>query len=97
MADTYNGNGGPHWPAKLRDVTENLQPVNAPSCYRASMVGGSLEVTARVKSVEDLDLFMNVLESHREFFAKLDRLAAEVLNLTESPDTRDAEPVSGRV
>jgi len=97
MANTYNGNGGPHWPAKVRDVTENLQPVNAPSCYRASLLSGSLEVTARLKSVEDLDLLMNVLESHREFFAKLDRLAAEVLNLTESPDTRDAEPVSGRV
>ena len=96
MANTYNGNGGPHWPAKVRDVTENLQPVNAPSCYRASFLAGSLEVTARSKNVEDLDLFMNVLESHREFFVKSGRLAAEVLNLIESPDTRDAESVSGR-
>ena len=96
MANTYNGNDGLHWPAKVRDVTEHLQPVNAPSCYRASLLAGSLEVTARLKNVEDLDLFMNVLESHREFFVKSDHLAAEVLDLTESCDTRDAEAISGR-
>ena len=77
-------------------MTEHLQPVNAPSCYRASFLSGSLEVTARLKNVEDLDLFMNVLESHREFFVKNGRSTAEVLDLTESRDTRDAESVSGR-
>jgi hypothetical protein len=67
---------------RSRDVTENLQPVNAPSCYRASLLSGCLEVTARLRSVDDLDLLMNVLESHRAFFVKSDRLADEVLNLT---------------
>ena len=37
--------------------------------------------TARLKSVDDLDLLMNVLESNRAFFVKNDRLAAEVLTL----------------
>jgi hypothetical protein len=58
------------WPAKVRDVTGQLAPVNAPSCYRVSLVSGHLEVTARVRGVEDLDLLMNVLESHRAFFVK---------------------------
>ena len=48
---------------------------------RISLVSSSLEVTARLKSVDDLDLLMNVLESNRAFFVKNDRLAAEVLTL----------------
>ena len=82
MAQAYNGNGRLQWPARVREVIENIEPVNAPSCYRISLLSGSLEVTARLKSVDDLDLLMNVLESHRAFFVKNDRLAAEVLNLT---------------
>jgi hypothetical protein len=80
MAHTHNG--GLQWPAKVREVTQNLEPVNAPSCYRASLLSGSLEITARLRTVHDLDLLMNVLESHRAFFVKNDRLAAEVLLLT---------------
>jgi hypothetical protein len=41
-----------------------------------------LELTARLKSVDDLDLLLSVLESNRAFFVKNDRLAAEVLTLT---------------
>ena len=62
-------------------VIEKIEPVNAPSCYRISLLSSSLEVTARLKSVDDLDLLMNVLESNRAFFVKNDRLAAEVLTL----------------
>ena len=79
MAQACNGNGQLQWPA--REVIENIEPVNAPSCYRISLLCTSLEVTARLKSVDDLDLLMNVLESHRAFFVKNDRLAAEVLTL----------------
>jgi hypothetical protein len=68
-------------PARVREVIENIEPVNAPSCYRISLLCTSLEVTARLKSVDDLDLLMNVLESNRAFFVKNDRLAAEVLTL----------------
>ena len=72
MAETQT-DGQLQWPAKVRDLTEQLTPVNAPSCYRASLVSGSLEITARLKTVHDLDLIMNVLESHRAFFLKKDR------------------------
>ena len=57
----------------------------APRCHfmhRISLLLTSLEVTARLKSVDDLELLMNVLESNRAFFVKNDRLAAEVLTLT---------------
>jgi hypothetical protein len=79
MPPTCNGNGQLQWPA--REVIENIEPVNAPSCYRISLLSSSLEVTARLKSIDDLDLLMNVLESNRAFFVKNDRLAAEVLTL----------------
>jgi hypothetical protein len=79
MPPTCNGNGQLQWPA--REVIENIEPVNAPSCYRISLLSSSLEVTARLKSIDDLDLLMNVLESNRGFFVKNDRLAAEVLTL----------------
>ena len=82
MAHAYDGNGRLQWPAKVREVIENIEPVNAPSCYRVSLSSGSLEVRARLKSVDDLDLLMNVLESNRAFFVKNDLLAAEVLTLT---------------
>jgi hypothetical protein len=62
-------------------VIENIEPVNAPSCYCISLLSGSLEVTARLKSVDDLDLLLSVLESNRAFFVKNDRLAAEVIDL----------------
>jgi hypothetical protein len=81
MAWACNGDGQLQWPARVREVIENIEPVNAPSCYRISLLSSSLEVTARLKSVDDLDLLMNVLESNRAFFVKNDRLAAEVLTL----------------
>jgi hypothetical protein len=95
--------GGAPWPSTVREVVENIEPVNgnavgyptptvggagAPSCYRVSLLSGSLEVTARLKSVDDLELLVKVLEANRALFAKTDRLAAEVLTLTqESKDS----------
>jgi hypothetical protein len=78
-------------------MVENIEPVNgnaghpigtvggpaAPSCYRVSLLSGSLEVTARLKSVDDLDLLVKVLEANRALFVKADRLVAEVLTLTQ--------------
>jgi hypothetical protein len=91
-------------------VVENIEPVNggvgyptgtvggpsAPSCYRVSFLSGSLEVTARLKSVDDLDLLVKVLEANKAQFAKADRLVAEVLTLTQelrsAPSQSHAEP-----
>ena len=84
MAQACNGNGQLQWPARVREVVENIEPVNAPSSYHISLLSSSLEVTARLKSVDDLDLLMNVLESNRAFFVKNDRLAAEVVLNSEA-------------
>ena len=97
MARAYNGYGRPQWPARVREVVENIEPVNgaagyptgtvggpsAPSCYRVSSLSGSIEVTAHLKSVDDLDLLVKVLEANRILFARADRLTAEVLTLTQ--------------
>jgi hypothetical protein len=58
-------------------MTNNLQPAGgttvsspdmegagAPSCYRVSLVSGSLEVSARLKNADDLELLINVLEAN---------------------------------
>ena len=57
MARAYNS-GRPQWPSTVREVVENIEPVNgkvvgyptpavggpgAPSCYRVSLLSGSLE------------------------------------------------------
>jgi hypothetical protein len=48
----------------------------APSCYRVSVVSGSLEVTARLKNADDFELFMKVLEANKALFAKAEEPAA---------------------
>ena len=91
--------GRPQWPPTVREVVENIEPINgkaayptptvggplAPSCYRVSQLSGAIEVTARLKCGDDLDLLLKVLEAHRPHFAKMDRLANEVLTLSETP------------
>src|SRR6476659_1976059 len=94
---SYAVDGRSQWPARVREVVENIEPVNggvgyptgtvggptAPSCYRVSLLSGSLEVTARLKSADDLELLVKVLEANKPLFAKADRLATEVLTLTQ--------------
>ena len=86
--------GRPQWPPTVREVVENIESINgkaayptptvggplAPSCYRVSQLSG-----ARLKCGDDLDLILKVLEAHRPHFAKMDRLANEVLTLSEAP------------
>jgi hypothetical protein len=106
MARLYDGGRRPQWPSTVREVVENIEPVNggpgyptptvggpaAPSCYRVSLLSGSLEVTARLKCGDDLDLLVKVLEANRSLFAKADRLANEVLTLTDEPDASARSP-----
>jgi hypothetical protein len=49
-------------------------------------LSGSLEVTARLKSADDLELLVKVLEANKPLFAKADRLATEVLTLTQESE-----------
>jgi hypothetical protein len=103
---SYAVDGRSQWPARVREVVENIEPVNggvgyptgtvggptAPSCYRVSLLSGSLEVTARLKSVDDLELLVKVLEA-KAAIAKADREASEVLNLTEElADVASSKP-----
>src|SRR4029077_11473765 len=98
MARANNSERRPQWPSTVREVVENIEPVNgkvvgystptvggpsAPSCYRVSLLSGSLEVTARLKSADDLELLVKVLEANKPLFAKIDRLTSEVLTLTQ--------------
>jgi hypothetical protein len=82
---------------RRREVVENIEPINgkagyptptvggsaAPSCYRVSLLSGALEVTARLKCGDDLDLLLKVLEANRALFEKVDRLAAKGLTLNQ--------------
>jgi hypothetical protein len=50
----------------------------APSCYRVSVLSGSLEVSARLKNADDLDLLLKVLEANKVLFTKTDRSATDL-------------------
>jgi hypothetical protein len=56
----------------------------APSCYHVSVVSGDLEVTARLKSTDDLELLVKVLEAYKVLFAKgeIPHEAASLLQIT---------------
>jgi hypothetical protein len=71
-------------------MTNNLQPTGtvasremvgaiAPSCYRLSAVPGSLEVSARLKNADDLELLIKVLEANKGLFAKAHRSGIEAV------------------
>jgi hypothetical protein len=78
------------------EMIENGEPVAivaasstaAPSCYRVSLLSGSLEISARLKSVGDLELLIWVLEANKVLFARADRLEREILAKTDRPATK---------
>ena len=59
----------------------------APPCYRGSVVSGSLEVSARLKSADDLELLLKVLEANKGLFSRVERSATEsILKATKTAD-----------
>jgi hypothetical protein len=62
--------------------------IETESCYRVSVLSGSLEVSARLKSADDLELLMRVLEANKVLFTKADRLEPEILAKTDRPATK---------
>ena len=60
----------------------------APSCYRVSLLSGSLEVSARLKSANDLELLMRVLEANKVLFNKSEGLEPAILARTDRPATK---------
>ena len=71
------------------EMIENVEPARrdasgtaaestaAPSCYRVTVLPGSLEVSARLKSADDLELLLKVLEANKTLFTKADRSQTE--------------------
>jgi hypothetical protein len=64
----------------------------APSYYRVSVVSGSVEVAARLKNADDLELLMRVLEANKGLFA--DRLEPEIPVKTDRPTTKFSRDLS---
>ena len=50
------------------------------SCYRVSVLSGSLEVSARLKNADDLEILMRVLEANKVLFSKEDRSNSEAVD-----------------
>jgi len=77
-------------------MSENEEPVAmvaassaaAPSCYRVSLLSGSLEVSARLKSADDLELLVRVLEANKALFTKADKLKPQILADADRPATK---------
>ena len=77
-------------------MIENGEPVAmvaafstaAPSCYRVSVLSGSLEISARLKNADDLELLMRVLQANKALFTKADKLEPEILAKTDRPATK---------
>jgi hypothetical protein len=81
------------------EMIENVEPVQrdasgtaagstaAPSCYRVTVLPGSLEVSARLKNADDLELLLKVLEANRGLFPRVERSATEsVVKATKTAD-----------
>jgi hypothetical protein len=49
------------------------------SCYRVSLLSGSLEVSARLKNADDLEILMRVLEANKVIFSREDRPNSEAV------------------
>jgi len=63
-----------------------------PSCYRVSVVSGSLEVSARLKNADDLELLLKVLEANKGLFPKVERSATEsVVKATKTADRSETD------
>jgi hypothetical protein len=56
-----------------------LNGAGAPSCYRVSVISGSLEVSARLKNADDLELLIKVLDANKSLFTKTEQLATDLV------------------
>ena len=56
----------------------------APSCYRLSVLSGALEVSARLKNADDLELILKVLEANRALFARVESAKETVLKVAKT-------------
>jgi hypothetical protein len=67
----------------------------APSCYRLSVLSGLLEVSARLKNADDLELLLKVLEANKGLFTKADQSATEtVVKVTKTTDRSETDGIA---
>jgi hypothetical protein len=66
-----------------------------PSCYRISVLSGSLEVSARLKNADDLELLMKVLEANKGLFTRAVPATTEVLARLDRSYTNHLDKVVG--
>ena len=62
------------------------------SCYRVSVLSGSLEVSARLNNADDLEIFMRVLEANKVLFSKEDRSNSETVDTRQ--ELANADPTT---
>ena len=62
--------------------------IETESCYRVSVLSGSLEISARLKSADDLELLVRVLEANKALFTKADKLKPQILADADRPATK---------
>ena len=65
--------------ATVQLTVEGDEMIETESCYRVSVLSGSLEVSARLKSADDLELLVRVLEANKALFTKADKLEPQIL------------------
>jgi hypothetical protein len=58
----------------------------ATSCYRVSLLSGSLEISARLKSADDF--LVRVLEANKALFTKAEKLEPQILANADRPATK---------
>jgi hypothetical protein len=66
-----------------------------PSCYRVSVVSGSLEVSARLRNADDLELLLKVLEANKGLFPKVERSAVESVAKATKTHAADRSETDG--
>ena len=69
-------------------VVEGDEMIETESSYRVSVLSGSLEISARLKNADDLELLMRVLQANTALFTKADKLEPEILAKTDRPATK---------
>jgi hypothetical protein len=74
--------------AACQTVVEGDEMIETESCYRVSVLSGSLEISARLKSADDLELLVRVLEANKALFTKANKLEPQILADADRPATK---------
>jgi hypothetical protein len=74
--------------SKSSVLVDGDEMIETESCYRVSVLSGSLEISARLKSADDLELLVRVLEANKALFSKADKLEPQILMDADRPATK---------